>query len=235
MRRNAIRQGVARKDRHLRYQIRHWVDRLCDVPAFIIGNGPSLNDHNLSLLDPFFSLGINRSFLAADPTILLWQDISLWQDCYHKLHNIQALKVARDIADPRHQYYNFYLKSGPYKFDRTKTHILHGRGSSGPLAAQLAVAMGCRPIILLGMDCRRDDRTGVSDFWGENKYWTSNTLPACQKGLEFIKQACPVEVINCGNSDLWPKQDLKEVLKTIDPKYSRNRKEYVSQILATTT
>ncbi len=232
MRRNVTRTGLARKQRHHRYAIRSWTDRLPDCPAFIVGNGPSLNTVNTELIQDYFSIGINRCFVSGgiDPTILIWQDISLWNTEYQKLHNTQALKVSRDVSDPRKIYYNFHLKGGGYKFDPTTTHILHGRGSTGPLAVQLAVAMGCRPIILLGMDCKRD-ADGKSDFYGENKYWTDATAKNCYEGLVFIKEQCPVEIYNCGNNQLWPQQRLEDVLSQISDIHKLGRSSYVKQVL----
>jgi len=80
------------------------------------------------------------------------------------------------------------LKGGPYKFDTSKTHVLYGRGSTGPLAVELAVAMGCRPIILLGMDCQV--QAGKTDFYGENKHWLQHTIENCDRGLNFLKNDC---------------------------------------------
>jgi len=230
MRRNITRTGLARKQRHKRYAIRSWVDRLVDVPAFIVGTGPSLNSVNLKSIQDYFSIGINRCFRKIDPTILVWQDISLWNSEYQNLHNTQSLKVSRDVSDPRKIYYNFHLKGGGYKFDPATPHILHGRGSTGPLAVQLAVAMGCRPIVLLGMDCQRGEQ-GESDFYGENRYWTDATLQNCYDGLVFVKEQCPVEIHNCGHSDLWPQENLENVLNQLNGQYKRNRQKYVSQIL----
>lgn len=232
MRRNVSRSGVARKQRHQRFAIKSWVDKLVDVPAFILGNGPSLKDVNLSLIENFFSIGINRAYLLLDPTILIWQDISLWNTEYHRLHNTQALKVARDIADPRRIYYNFYLKGGSYKFDKTKTHILFGRGSTGPIAVQLAVAIGCRPIVLLGMDCKTAN-DGSTNFYGVNNHYLPHTLNACASGLQFIKEQCPVEVRSASNNDFFPREKLEDILSDIDPdlKYSKGRTTYIKMLL----
>lgn len=231
MRRNVTRSGVGRRQREQRYQIKQWVDRLPDTPAFIIGNGPSINNFNLLLLEDYFTIGINRAFYVIDPTILIWQDVSLWNTEYHRLHNTQSIKVARDIADPRRIYYNYHLKGGGFKFDKTKTHVLYGRGSTGPLAVQLAVSMGCKPIILLGMDCTRD-KEGRSDFYGENPHWLPHTLDNCKIGLQFIKQHCPVEIISCSYNEFWEPQELSSVLDGIDPEHARGRQSYVRQLLA---
>lgn len=232
MRRNVTRAGIARKQRHQRYQIKFWVDRLPNTPAFIVGNGPSVNNHNLFLIEDYFSIGINRSFLTGlDCTILMWQDISLWNTEYHRLHNTQAIKVARDIADPKRIYYNFHLRGGPFMFDKTKTHILHGRGSTGPLAVQLAVAMGCSPIILLGMDCCLGE-DGRTDFYGNNSHHLPWTMQNCVRGLEFLKKECPVPIHNCSNNEYWPQEELTKVLKNIDPAHARGRQSFVKQLLA---
>lgn len=211
--------------------MRSWTDRLVDVPAFIIGNGPSLNEEPIELIKDFFSVGINRCFLSKlDPTILIWQDISLWNSEYNKLHNTQALKVARDVSDPRKIYYNFHLRGGGYQFHPETTHIMYGRGSTGPLAVQLAVSLGCRPLILLGMDCVRGS-DGHSDFYGDNKHWTDSTADNCRDGLVFIKEKCPVEIYNCGANGFWPREKLKDILERIDEKYKLGRQTFVRQIL----
>jgi len=230
MQRNTTRTGLARKQRHQRFAIRTWVDKLPDIPAFIIGNGPSLNDQPIDLLENYLTIGTNRCFKKIDPVILLWQDISLWTTEYHSLHNTQALKVSRDVSDPRKIYYNFHLKGGEFKFDTEHTHILYGRGSTGPLAVQLAVAMGCRPIVLLGMDCKLGENK-ETDFYGQNPSWTDSTIKNCFQGLVFIKEQCPVEVINCSNNTLWQQENLDVVLNTIDKKHKRTRQSYVRQIL----
>lgn len=223
---------LARQQRSQRYVIKDWVGRLKDVPAFILGNGPSINDEQIKLLDDYFVIGINRSFvspLSSDPTIVFWQDIGLWNTEHHKLHNLQSLKICRDISDPRHIYYNFYLKGGPFRFER-RTHILCGRGSTGPLAVQFAVALGCRPIIILGMDCKKRD--GKSDFYGNNPHWTEHTLNNCTTGLKFIHDECPVPIINCSDNDIFKeRKSLVDVVANIGKEYAWGRQKYVSKLI----
>lgn len=230
MDRNVSRSGLARRHRHQRYAVKSWTDRLADVPCFVIGNAPTLSDIDLSVIEDYFTIGINRAFFVLDPTILIWQDISLWNSEYQRLHNTQAIKVCRDVADPRRIYYNFHLKGGNYRFDPQKTHILYGRGSTGPLGVELAVAMGCRPIILVGMDCRRGE-DGRSDFYGDNKYWRDHTLENCESGLKFIKENCPVEVRSTGETEYWPQENLETIVQDIDNTHKRGRQSYVKQIL----
>lgn len=234
MRRNVSRTGIVRKHRSQRYEVKQWTDRLPDVPAFILGNGPSLSDFDITPLQDYFTIGINRAFkpyIPFDPTILMWQDISLWNTEYHKLHNTQSIKLSRDIADPRRIYYNFHLKGGPFKFDKTKTHVLFGRGNSGCLGVQLAVAIGCNPIILLGMDCKKGD-DGRTDFYGDNKFHMPHTLDSCLRGLEFIKRECPTQIISCSDNNLWERQTLNEVIKSVGSQYAQGRQSFVRQLLS---
>ena len=49
-----------------RGDVRKWKDRLLGVPAFILGNGPSLNDEDIAPLSNYFTIGINRSFYKLD-------------------------------------------------------------------------------------------------------------------------------------------------------------------------
>lgn len=244
MRRNITRVSVNRKQREQRYAIREWSGRLKDVPAFIIGNAPSAKEHDLSLLDKYFTIGINRAFklsagptASLDPTILFWQDISLWTTEYHNLHNLQAIKVARDIADPKRIYYNFHLKGGPYKFDEEKsTSLLFGRGSSFPLAVQMAWALGCRPICIIGCDCLKG-ADGQTDFYGNNPWHGSHTMHHCRLGLEFVKNHSPVEILSAGNAvDLWPRMELPDMIKNSDPtgQWRIGRKGYASLLLKKT-
>jgi len=223
------RKTLARQRRSQRYIIKDWVDRLKGIPAFVMGNGYSLNDEPVKLLDDYFTIGLNRSFYLLDPTVLLWQDIGLWNTEHRKLHNLQCLKVCRDISDPRHIYYNFYLRGGPFRFEK-KTHILNGRGTTGPLGIQFAAALGCDPIIVLGMDCKiRDNKT---DFYGNNPHWRPHTIDNCKKGLEFLKKECPVSIINCSDNDiLGDKKPLVEVMPLIGKKFAIGRQKYVSKLV----
>ena len=56
-----------------------WVGKMKGIPCFVIGNAPSINKiKDMSILDNYFTVGINRIFFKYDPTILIWQDLALW-------------------------------------------------------------------------------------------------------------------------------------------------------------
>lgn len=233
MRRSIVRSGLAQRSHKQRYLLKQWIDRLPDIPAFILGNAPSINEINLELLKDYFTIGVNRIFRLFDTTILMWQDISFWNTEYQHLHFLQSIKLAADGSDPKRLFYNFHLKSGGYEFKK-QTHVFYGRGSTGPIACQLAYALGCRPIVLLGMDCKRGE-DGRSDFWGENNFWGVETQKYCHFGLRTIKEKCPVEVYNTSpDNDVFPYEPLEDILKKVDPqkKYQLGRQKYAKMILA---
>ena len=190
-----IRNAIWNRDR----KISLWKNKLVDVPCFIIGNAPSLDFYNLSLLDGLFAIGINRSFKKIETTILLWQDIELYYDCRDKLKNIKSILYSRDVADPKGIAYHFRLLNRPYMLTGSTTRLA-GHGSSGPLAFQLAHALGCNPIIFLGCDCKYDGKK--TDFWGINKDHKSHTLTACSYGAKWIKNSKHKKnIIFCEPSD----------------------------------
>ena len=235
MRRTSSRSGIARKNREHRYRIRFWKDRLKGVPAFIVGCAPSVLDHDLSLLKDFFTIGINRSFKLDSfcPTVLFWQDISFFRTEADNIHNLDCIKVCRDIADPQRLYYNFHHKPGEYKFDSEKPFLLSGSGSSGVLSTELCFILGNSPIILLGMDGKLGSN-GDQDYYGANIYWLPTTEISLGKSMRTLKDICPIEIINCSDTDLWPRQNLKDVINRIGNEYAFGRKEYTKRILGTT-
>ena len=203
----------------------NWEGLLAGHTAFILGNAPGIEKQDLSLLDSYFTIGINRIFYIYDPTILIWQDRQVWDRDKKTVLKQKAIKVCSSVADPRHYFLNFRVKSGPFLFGANPS-ILHGIGNTGALAAQFAVSLGCSNIVLLGTDCKYGAK-GKTDFYGKNKDHKPYTLKMCNSAMKWLKNKCPVPVYNCSGNKLWSTQKLSEVIKTINPpklsrgKYSR--------------
>ena len=161
-----------------------WINSIKGEPAFILGNGPSISDYDLTLLDDFFTLGTNRIFLIYDPTVLIWQDKQIHTNHRKEVDESKSIKICRNIYDKRKEFFNFELKLNPYKFGEN-TDLLHGRGNTGVLAAQLAVAMGCSSLVLLGTDCSYAE-DGRTDFWGKNKDHRKYTLRMCNIAMTWL-------------------------------------------------
>lgn len=206
-----------------------WTGRMAGIPCFLLGNAPSINDINLTLLDDYFTIGINRIFYVYDPTVLIWQDLALWVQEKKKIIACKAIKYSRFGADTKGGFYNFKLGGRDARLT-TNPSILHGRGSSGSITYQFARSLGCDPIILVGMDCAHGEVNGgkVTDFYGNNKMHKPHTIPACIKGLKFIKNNHKDKILyNCSYTNVFPERlTIEEVIEKLpDRRYSREELE----------
>lgn len=164
--------------------LKQWKNTLIGVPCFIIGNSPYLDDYPIYKLKNYFTIGINRAFKRIDPTILIWQDFNVYSENVEEFKKLKCIFYSRNIANPADLGYNFVLEEGQYKLPENPA-FLYGRGSTGPLAFQLAYSLGCNPIILLGCNCKY--KNNKTDFYGNNKYHNEFTLKNCNIGLKWMK------------------------------------------------
>lgn len=195
--------------------ISKWKNLLKEHPAFILGNAPSISKQNLKLLDKYFTIGINRIFYIYTPTILIWQDVQMWNKEKKNILKQKSIKICNSVSDPVNIFLNFEVKEGGFKF-RKNPEVLHGWGNTGALAIQVAVNLGCSEIILLGTDCEYTTKK-KTDFYGKNPDHKSYTLKMCNDAMGWVKKKCPVPVYNCSNNKLWPTEKLLDVIKKINP------------------
>lgn len=200
-----------------------WKMLLNGHTAFILGNSPGIDKQNLRLLDPYFTIGINRIFYIYDPTILMWQDRQVWNGDKKIILKQKAIKVCNSAAEPKKYFLNFKVKRGLFQFG-TNPSVLHGWGNTSALAVQFSVALGCSNIVLLGTNCKYGAK-GKTDFYGKNKDHKPYTLRMCNEAMRWIKENCPVPIYNCSDNKLWDTQELSKVIKTIQPK-KLNREQY---------
>ena len=199
-----------------------WKGILAGHTSFVLGNAPSISKQNLSLLDPYFTIGINRIFYLYDPTILIWQDKELWDSDKKNIMKQKAIRVCAYQAAPKNTFLNFRVANGPFKF-KDNLEVLHGKGNSGVLAIQMSIALGCSNIVLLGTDCKYAGKK--TNFYGKNKDHKPYTLKMCRTAMKWAKYNCPIPIYNCSENVLWPTQKLKDVIKMIKPK-KLNREKY---------
>jgi len=200
-------------------------------PIFILGNGPSLTDNELSLLDPYLTIGINRVFNAYEPTILFWQDRTVWFTSKKEIDKTDSIKVTRKgmVKPNLHPDYLFFALSGNRNSAypaNPQAEKLVGQNITTGVTAQFAEAMSPSHIILLGVDCQFRD--GQTDFYGNNRFHRKDMLQRCAEVSKRIKQGCKVPIHNCGLSDCWRTQRLEEVIAEINP--PRHNKEYFHNI-----
>lgn len=198
-----------------RYPIESWGGRIRGHPAFILGNGPSLLENDLSLLDGCFSIGINRIYQVYDPTILLWQDKELSLKNKKAICDCSSIKVCRDRCNAENLFTPFSLSGPSYRISDNPS-CLFGYGCSGALGIEMAVAMGAESITLLGIDC---DYTpaGETDFYGKNKSHNRFTLKNFHNAIRWAADNCPVPIYCCGRAPFWPRYSLLDVMKILKP------------------
>jgi|LauGreDrversion4_2_1035121.scaffolds.fasta_scaffold05251_9 hypothetical protein len=204
--------------------VKLWKNRLNNIPCFIIGNSPTLNNFNLDVISKYFTIGINRAFFKIDPSVIFWQDKELWITEKNKLLKSTSFRVCHYRGDPYRKFLHFEI-NGSHFMRSEDPSVLHGRGSTGPLAVQFAKALGCNPIYGIGMDCSVIN--GQTDFYGINKTWKDHTVNLCSRGLQWIdKEYKNGEFINISNN---PK-----MLDTIVEKFkihSRGKEFYKNLLL----
>ncbi len=184
------------------YDISKWKGILKGIPAFILGNGPSIENENLDLLNDFFTIGCSRICLRCEPTILMWQDVEVWKDVNADIMKSNSIKVSREGQYPGNVAVRFVIKENGIGISKIPW-LLNGYMNNGILAVQLAFALGCSPIVLLGMD-------------------------SCQKQLIWLKDHCQL-IISCSDNNVWPREKFEDVInKFKDFEYG---KEYYTNML----
>lgn len=197
-----------------KFPINSWSGRLTGETAFIVGNGPSLLENDLSLIEKTFTIGINRAFRVILPKILIWQDESLYKDCYEDIVKLPCAKITKQSIDTKNIFTHFTLEHGSFQFGKNPA-ILYGGGSTAALSVQLAVAMGCSSVVLLGCDCGYKD--GKTDFYGSNKNHTTSTVPNFLAAMDWVSRECPISVLNCGDAPYWPRITLEAAINRVKP------------------
>ena len=216
-----IKKEKAKKEKGKYLKLSKWKNLLKGHPAFILGNGPSISGCDLSLLDNYFTIGINRIFYIYTPVVLFWQDIGMWKTDKDNILKCKSIKVCRDLSDPRKMFVNFKLGLNPLRFTNNPSKY-YGRGNTGALAVQMAVSLGCSSVVLLGTDCKYDKK-GNTDFYGKNKDHSPMTLSRCYDAMKWVKKKCPIPVYNCSRIDLWPRRKLEDVINEIGPEQLKRK------------
>ena len=201
-RRESIRKLAALKDSHKGER------------CFLIGNGPSLRNTDLSRLKGEFTFGFNRIFLAAAelgfaPSCLVSiNDLVVEQSAAE----LQALKIPKffswhsrrwlQMADDIHFIYTSYTGPG---FARDVTGRVWEGATVTNVALQLAYHMGFARVILIGVDHNftsaqgKPNETVVSSgadpnhfsgaYFGKGFRWQLPDLETSERGYRYARQA----------------------------------------------
>ena len=140
--------------------------------CFILGNGPSLNKHDLSLLEDEYTFAVNSFFYKTEetnfrPTFFVVEDNMVMRENIDKIREYQApykffpadykaLHPAEDNTFFFRMNQGFYQKSSPYycvpRFSVDVSKVIYCGQSVTYANLQLAFYMGFTEVFLIGMD-----------------------------------------------------------------------------------
>jgi len=97
----------------------------------------------------------------------MWVDGSVYKVVGRRIDECEALKVCDvSVADPRrHIGLKTHVGDAAFEHETTATELCCN-GNTGCMAARWALALGCRPVFLVGMGAAYHD--GQTDFYGVN-------------------------------------------------------------------
>jgi len=199
-RRDSRRHLAAMKDRHQGQR------------CFIIGNGPSLKQTNLSLLRNEFTFGMNRIYLLFPelgfPTTYFVSVNSLViEQCAEDIRSLPIPKFvswrSRNLVQPTDNLiYLFTTYTGPIFAQDARGRLWEG-ATVTYIALQLAFHMGFEQVILIGIDhsfsAQGDPNTTVvsrgddSDhfdkgYFGKGFRWQLPDLDTSERGYHMARQ-----------------------------------------------
>ena len=154
-----------------RDKMRSLKDKFAGERIFIIGNGPSLNKHDLKKLDQEYSFGVNSIFLKEKsgfkPTFYSVEDSHVVDDNLEQIINYQTnikffLSLYKDKlpADKNVIFVDgdlgFYRRTHPFggvpRFSRDASEVVFTGQSVTIMNLQIAFYMGFSEFYLIGMD-----------------------------------------------------------------------------------
>lgn len=184
---NSTRVEISDRQRE---KISFFRNRYNNERVFIIGNGPSLNKHDLSLLKKEFCFGVNSIFLKSDddgflPSFYVVEDSHVVDDNLVRIIDYEApnkfflAHYKEKIPETENVFFmdsdlGFYRPSHPFcgipRFSRNASDVIFAGQTVTMISLQLAYYMGFSEIYLIGMDFNYVKPDSVIE---NGKTWTS--------------------------------------------------------------
>lgn len=194
-------------------------------PCFIIGGGPSLVGFDFNRLrGKGRVIAINRAFEFipwADVLFFMdWKFYKLCHDTPNRLalwQDFQGLRVFCNLMGRKlEDCYNIRSLGRHGMSWSISKGIYHGN-NSGHGALVMALALGCRPIYLLGYDMNRDPKGRGHFHSGYGHKANPNLGPIFIKAFQELAGRIPRVnyIVNCNPKSglrIWPFQTIDEVL-----------------------
>ena len=213
-------------------------DKFDGQRCFLIGNGPSLSAEDLEKVRDEYSFSCNKIYKAFDktnfrPCFYIVDDYALVKEDYENIIKVPSKETFVCL-----EYGKKLLKK--YKKTDVKVLLKKRENSNGfPMpsrnldeyvggghtvlfpAYQIAVQMGFKEIILLGVDCSFKNNGG-NWFYKDNKKIPSSAEDGVRRAFEMIRQDADkrgIKVYNAtrgGELEIFKRVDLDEVLRRED-------------------
>lgn len=195
------------------------LNRESNKRAFILGNGPSIRDHDLSRLAGCLTIGLNASpllereynfvssyYCVSDTRFMADPDKHRMATTMLSRETIRVLRsgiVTREDAEiARHTVYVTALGRDGFSFDPEKGFYFGS--STAFLALQLAVWLGCSEIVLLGCDFNYSG--SMPRFYSESNPAPEDLLLSVQVRniANAVRQLSTrnIKVVNCSNTSM---------------------------------
>ena len=214
--------------------IKEFKDIHLNKRCFIVGNGPSLNKHNLDKIKDDISIACNRIYLKKDfsPTYYTIEDrldVEQFHNDINKYKNPKFKFIPKQYKQSIYGDNIIYIRFGKakdkYKFiEKDKDYFVWG-GTVTYLMIQLAYYMGCNPIYLIGMDhdwggrldygegkvirSETDDRHHFSkEYYNNNKLWALPDKPLMEYYYSIAKKKLEAEGYNIFNATIGGKLEI---------------------------
>jgi hypothetical protein len=225
-------------------QLRELKQRHQGRRAFVIGNGPSLNETPINALAKEITIGCNGLFLLFDkmgwvPTYYTVEDPLVAQDRGGRIAGIAGttrivpLDLQAQITGGSTLWVNFLRQyPGFPKFSNSFEDRVYWGGTVTYFNIQLAVHLGCNPIILVGCDHSyatdfKIQKEGVvwtsqghdqnhfhPDYFGKGYRWHDPNVPRMEQAYLHalnVTRRMGVQVFNAtvgGKLEVFPRADI---------------------------
>lgn len=153
-------------------KIKSLKDKFKDERAFIIGNGPSLNKHDLSLLNDEYTFAVNGIFYKTEeigfkPTFYVVEDNFVMKENLEKINRFECKykifpRNYKHLVKSKENTYFFKMDTGYYndfspyycipRFSPDASNKVYCGQSVTMINIQLAYYMGFSEVYLIGMD-----------------------------------------------------------------------------------
>ena len=193
------------------------LDSVTGLPAFILGNGPTL-PKNLSCLDGSFTVGVNRILRSGFcPTVILWVDGTAYRDDGPAMDSSGSMLVCDASIASRQFHVGLKTQVGDAALAHPSTPTqLCCNGNTGCCAARWAAALGGDPVYLVGMSATYTEKT---DFYGDNR-WHHKAEEGCTSSTLHLMGSELQRLLRSGNyRPVVDGEHLRQIVK--GPRHSQ--------------